>query len=53
MSVVCWFMHSPKEPLLQATHRILLYSKSSLGKRILFKKNKELSLEVYIDVDWA
>ena len=44
-------MHSFEEAHLQATHKIFQYLKSTLDKRILFKKNKELSLEAYTNTN--
>ena len=46
-------MHSPKVVYLWAIYIILHYLKSTLGKGILFKKNTELSMEAYIDVDYV
>ena len=45
-------MHDPRERHLQAVNRIIQYLKSSLGKK-LFKKEKNLSMKVYIDVDYV
>lgn len=53
MSEVNQFMHSPKESHLEVVHRILQYLKSTLEKGIFFKRNEELSLEAYTNVDWA
>ena len=46
-------MHQPKESDLWAINRILQYLKSTAGKGILYKKNKELSLETYTDNNWV
>ncbi|KAL0458711.1 UNVERIFIED_CONTAM: Retrovirus-related Pol polyprotein from transposon RE1 [Sesamum latifolium] len=53
VNVVNQFMHDPKERHLQAVHSILHYLKATTGRGILFKKGKELTLEAYIDVDYA
>ncbi|EXB36428.1 hypothetical protein L484_009995 [Morus notabilis] len=53
VSVISQFMHDPREPHLQAAHRILHYLKGNLGKGILFKKNSTLTLEAYTDADYA
>ena len=46
-------MYNPKEVHLQTVYRILHCLEATLGKGILFKKSIELSLEAYIDVDYA
>ena len=53
VSVISQFMHSPKEVHLQVAHRVLQYLKGTLGKDILFKRNKGLVLEAYTDADYA
>lgn len=51
INVISQFTHSLKEAHLQAIHKILWCLKSTPWKGILFKKNEELSLETYTDVD--
>lgn len=46
-------MHQPKEAHLQAVFRIIQYLKGTPGKGILFKRNKSLSIESYMDADYA
>ena len=46
-------MQSPREVHPEVVSKILCYLKSTLGKGIFFKKNEELSLEAYTDVNWA
>ena len=53
ISIVGQFLHSPRKAHLQAVHRILQYLKSSLGKRILFKRDTGLHIEAYTDADYA
>ncbi|XP_024030615.1 uncharacterized protein LOC112094295 [Morus notabilis] len=53
VSVISQFMHDPREPHLQAAHRILHYLKGSPEKGILFKRNSVLTLEAYTDADYA
>ena len=53
VSVISQFMHSPKEVHLQAAHRVLQYLKGMPGKCILFRVNRNLVLEAYIDADYA
>lgn len=52
-SVVSQFMHSPSEEHMKAVIRILQYLKSSLDKGIMFTNGDTISIEAYIDVDWA
>lgn len=44
-------MHSPKNSHLEVVNRSLRYLKLSFEKGILFKKNKELNLEVYTNAN--
>jgi len=53
VSVVSQFMHDPREKHLQAINRIIQYLKSSPGKELLFKKEKNLSMKVYTDADYV
>jgi len=46
-------MCQPKETHLQASLRIVQYLKGSLGREVLFKRNKSVSLEAYADADYA
>ena len=46
-------MHKPKELHLQVVYRIFHYLKGTIGKGILFKKGAKLTLEAYIDADYA
>ena len=46
-------MQSPREVHPEVVYKILCYLKSTLGKGSFFKKNEELSLEAYTDVNWA
>ncbi|XP_068483246.1 uncharacterized mitochondrial protein AtMg00810-like [Phaseolus vulgaris] len=53
VSLVSQFMHQPKEAHLQAALRIVQYLKGTLGRGILFKRNKSVRLEAYTDADYA
>jgi len=46
-------MHQPKEAHLQAALRFVQYLKRTPGKRILFKRNKSVSFEAYMNADYA
>ena len=46
-------MHDPRERHLQAVNRIIQYLKSSPGKGLLFKKEKNLSMKLYTDANYA
>ena len=53
INLVSQFMHNPKEVHLQVVYRFLHYWKATLRKGILFKNSIELSLEAYIDANYA
>ncbi|XP_020595581.1 uncharacterized protein LOC110035650 [Phalaenopsis equestris] len=53
VSIVSQFMNSPTEEHMNAVYRILRYLKMTLGKELLFQRNKDRSIEVYSDADWA
>lgn len=46
-------MHSPKEENLKVVYKILRYLKGTPRREILYRKYTSLSLESYIDADWA
>lgn len=46
-------MHSPKEIHLRAVHQILQYLKGTPGKGFLFKRGNQLTLEAYMDTNYA
>jgi len=50
VSLVSQFMHDQRERHLQAVNRII---QASHGKLLLFKKRENLSMKIYIDVDYA
>nr|KYP37395.1 hypothetical protein KK1_041405 [Cajanus cajan] len=47
------FMHKPKEAHLQVALRIVQYLKGTPRRGILFKRNKNVNLKAYTDVDYA
>ena len=51
--VISQFMHDPKMRHVQAVDKILHYLKATLGRGLLFKRGEMLSMEIYIDVDYA
>ncbi|KAL0316541.1 UNVERIFIED_CONTAM: Secreted RxLR effector protein [Sesamum radiatum] len=51
VSVVSQFMHSPNEEHMIDVIRILRYSKSTLGKGIMFVKGVDLDITGYTDAD--
>nr|KYP33440.1 Copia protein [Cajanus cajan] len=53
MSLVIQFMHQPREAHLQVALRIVQYLKGTSERGILFKQNKNVSLEAYMDVNYA
>ena len=53
MSVVSQFMHSPYEEHLKVIYRILRYLKSTLGKRLFFRKNEQCGVEAHTNANWV
>ena len=51
VSCVSQFMHSPSKSHLDVVYRILKYLKGTPGRGLLFQKNEERKVEVYVDVD--
>ena len=47
------FMSSPKVPHLQATYKILKYSKKTPGKGLFLSARSELQFKCYCNADWA
>ena len=46
-------MHQPRQPHLNAAHRVLRYLKSTPGQGILMSYNSALNVKAYCDSDWA
>jgi hypothetical protein len=53
ISVVSQFMHSPREPHMEAIYRIFRYLKSSPGKGLLFSQHDHFKIEAYTDTNWV
>ena len=53
VSCVSQFMHSLSKSHLDAVYWILKYLKGTPGRGLLFQKNEERKVEVYVDADWA
>ena len=53
VSCVSQFMHSPSKSHLDAVYRILKYLKGLPGRGLLFRKNEERKVEIFVDADWA
>ena len=53
VSCVSQFMHSPSKSHLDVVYWILKYLKGTPGRGLLFQKNEERKVEVYVHADWA
>ena len=53
VSLLSQFMSEPYEVHLRAAYRILSYLKFTIGQGLLFTREGGLSLEAYIDSNWA
>ncbi|XP_075515853.1 uncharacterized protein LOC142550661 [Primulina tabacum] len=47
------FMQQPRQPHLDAVHRLLRFLKNSLGQGLLFPSKNDLNLVGFCDADWA
>lgn len=52
-NVVSQSMHSPSEEHMNVVYRIVRFLKNAQGEGLFFAKNRNLSVEGYIDADWA
>ena len=53
VSMTSQFIHDPRGTHFQATYCVLHYLKGSPRKRVLFKRNNELTLKAYTDADYV
>ena len=53
VSMLSQFMHAPSQKHFEAVYRVVRYLKGTPGKGLLFRKSKDLFVEVYTDADWA
>ena len=51
VSCISQFMHSPLVSHMYVVYMILRYLKGTFGKGLFFKKNKERSVEVFVNAD--
>ncbi|XP_043702344.1 uncharacterized mitochondrial protein AtMg00810-like [Telopea speciosissima] len=53
VNILSQFMHAPRQPHLDAAHRLLRFLKATPGQGIFFSANTELNISGYCDSDWA
>ena len=53
VSVLSQYIRDPRLPHWEAIIWIMSYLKLHLGRRLLYKANSHLQVEVYTDVDWV
>ena len=53
VSQVARFTHDPREPHVKAVKQIIRYLKATKDKGLVLKPNKTLTLDAYVDADFA
>ena len=53
VNCVSQFMHSPTENHMKAIYQILRCLKGTPGRGLLFKKNYDREIKMYIDANWV
>ena len=53
VSCLSQFMSESHENHLQEARQVLSYQKNTIGQGLLFARNENLSVEVYIDIDYV
>ena len=53
VSQVARFTHDPREPHIKAVKQIIRYLKATKDKGTVLKPNKTLTLDAYVDADFA
>lgn len=53
VGIVIQFMHQSNETHILVVNTILKYFKFTLRKEIIYRKNRELSLDAYIIANWV
>jgi hypothetical protein len=46
-------MDKPRQPHLEATHRVLRYMKNSSAQGFIFSAKSDFHLKAFLDSDWA
>jgi hypothetical protein len=53
VQILSQFMSCPRQPYLDAAHRVLRYVKNSLGQGLLFPLKSDFKVKGFCDSDWA
>ncbi|KAK8966350.1 hypothetical protein KSP40_PGU010352 [Platanthera guangdongensis] len=53
LCILSRYVHSPRVRHQEVVYRLLRYLKKAPGRGLLFSRNNNLKIEVFIDVDWA
>jgi hypothetical protein len=53
IQILSQFMDKPRQPHLEAAHRVLRYIKQALTQGLIFSAKSDFHLKAFLDLDWA